>query len=40
MAAVIDHFGLFGLDEVPFGWARVIGLAMLAGGAALLLVRA
>jgi bacterial/archaeal transporter family-2 protein len=39
MASVIDHFGLFGLDEVPLGWARVLGIVLLSGGAALLLVR-
>ena len=39
MASVIDHFGLFGLDEVPLGWARVLGVVLLATGAALLLVR-
>jgi transporter family-2 protein len=35
MAAVIDHFGLLGQDEIPIGWSRVLGLALLAAGAAL-----
>ncbi|MFN2470609.1 MAG: DMT family transporter [Gaiellaceae bacterium] len=35
MAAVIDHFGLFGQGEVPIGWARLLGLALLAAGSAL-----
>jgi bacterial/archaeal transporter family-2 protein len=37
MAAVIDHFGLFGQDPIAIGWVRVLGLALLAGGSALLL---
>ena len=35
MAAVIDHFGLFGQDEIPIGGLRLLGLALLAGGSAL-----
>jgi transporter family-2 protein len=37
MAAVIDHFGLFGQDAIALGWMRLLGLGLLAGGSALLL---
>jgi uncharacterized membrane protein YdcZ (DUF606 family) len=37
MAAVIDHFGLFGQDAIEIGWVRLAGLVLLAGGSALLL---
>ncbi len=39
MAAVIDRFGLFGLDRIALTWARVAGLLLLAVGAALTLKR-
>jgi uncharacterized membrane protein YdcZ (DUF606 family) len=39
MAALIDQFGLLGQDEVALTWPRVLGLALLAAGAALSLVR-
>ena len=39
MAAVIDRFGLFGLDRIPFHWPRLLGIALLAAGAALSLRR-
>ena len=35
MGAVIDRFGLFGLEQIPIGWPRVLGIALLAIGAAL-----
>jgi transporter family-2 protein len=35
MGAVIDRFGLFGLDQIPIGWPRLLGIALLAVGAAL-----
>jgi transporter family-2 protein len=35
MAAVIDALGLFGFDRVPLHWPRIIGIVLLAGGAAL-----
>ncbi len=38
MAAVIDGFGLFGLDQVAIGWPRLLGIALLGIGAALSLV--
>jgi transporter family-2 protein len=39
MGAVIDRFGLFGVDRVTLQWPRVIGIALLAAGAALTLKR-
>ena len=39
MAAVIDRFGLFGLDRIALTWTRVAGLLLLAVGAALTLKR-
>ena len=39
MGVVIDYFGLFGLNRIPLNWARVTGLVLLAGGAALVLKR-
>jgi transporter family-2 protein len=39
MAAVIDRFGLFGLDKIAFHWERLLGIALLAAGAALSLKR-
>jgi bacterial/archaeal transporter family-2 protein len=35
MGAVIDRFGLFGLEQIPMGWPRLLGIALLAVGAAL-----
>jgi bacterial/archaeal transporter family-2 protein len=35
MGAVIDGFGLFGLERLPIGWPRVAGIALLAAGAVL-----
>jgi transporter family-2 protein len=31
-AALIDHFGLFGLEQVGFDWVKGLGLAFLAAG--------
>jgi len=39
MGAVIDRYGLFGVDRVALAWPRVVGLALLAAGAALTLKR-
>ncbi|MGB4504891.1 MAG: DMT family transporter [Syntrophaceticus sp.] len=36
-ALIIDHFGLFGLREIPFTWWKVLGIAFLATGAKLML---
>ena len=35
MGAAIDRFGLFGLEQIPIGWERALGIALLAVGAAL-----
>ncbi|HZQ65811.1 MAG TPA: DMT family transporter [Gaiellaceae bacterium] len=35
MAAVIDRLGLFGFDRVALHWPRVLGIVLLATGAAL-----
>ena len=37
MGVVIDALGLFGLERIPFSWERAVGLALLAGGAVLVL---
>lgn len=39
MATLIDRFGLFGLERIVLGWERLLGLALLALGAALVLRR-
>jgi transporter family-2 protein len=39
MAALIDRFGLFGLEQIPFHWPRLLGIVLLAAGAALSLKR-
>jgi len=36
-AALIDHFGLFGLQKIPFNLLKLAGVALLAVGAWLLL---
>ena len=35
MGAAIDRFGLFGVDRIALHWPRVIGIVLLAAGAAL-----
>jgi transporter family-2 protein len=40
MAAVIDRFGLFGVDQIALTWPRVLGIVLLAAGAALSLHKA
>jgi bacterial/archaeal transporter family-2 protein len=39
MGAAIDRFGLFGLDRIGLEWPRLLGLALLAVGAALSVTR-
>jgi transporter family-2 protein len=39
MGAAIDRLGLFGVDRVALSWPRVVGLVLLALGAALTLRR-
>ena len=38
-ATVIDRFGWFGFDRVGLDWPRIVGIALLAAGAALTLRR-
>ena len=37
VAAAIDRFGWFGVSPIPLEWTRVVGILLLAGGAALVL---
>ena len=37
--AVIDRFGLFGVDQIALSWPRLLGIVLLGAGAALSLVR-
>ena len=39
LAAVIDRYGWFGVEQVAFSWSRVLGIALLVAGAALTLRR-
>ena len=39
MATAIDRFGLFGVERIAIGWNRLLGLTLLALGAALILRR-
>ncbi len=39
MGAVIDRFGLFGVEQVGISWPRAAGMILLAAGAALSLSR-
>jgi transporter family-2 protein len=39
LAAVIDRYGWFGVEQVAFSWARVAGIGLLVVGAALTLRR-
>ena len=39
LGTAIDRFGWFGVEQVPVSTARVIGLVLLAAGAALTLKR-
>jgi bacterial/archaeal transporter family-2 protein len=39
LAAVIDRFGWFGVQQIAFSWLRVVGIALLVVGAALTLRR-
>ncbi|MTI58900.1 MAG: DMT family transporter [Firmicutes bacterium] len=36
-ASFIDHFGIFGLEEIPFTWIKLVGVFFLAAGVRLLL---
>ncbi|HHT37130.1 MAG TPA: DMT family transporter [Firmicutes bacterium] len=37
MAALVDHFGWFGLEAVPFNWWKGIGIVLMAASAWMLL---
>ena len=39
MGAIIDRFGLFGVDQIAISWPRALGIGLLGVGAALSLVR-
>jgi transporter family-2 protein len=39
MGAVIDRFGIFGVDQIGISWPRALGIGLLGAGAALSLVR-
>jgi bacterial/archaeal transporter family-2 protein len=39
MGAVIDRFGLFGVDQIAITWPRALGIVLLGAGAALSLAR-
>jgi transporter family-2 protein len=39
MGLVIDRYGLFGFDRIALTWPRMLGIALLAAGAALSLHR-
>ena len=39
MGALIDRFGLFGVDQIAISWPRALGIGLLGVGAALSLVR-
>ena len=39
MGAVIDRYGLFGVHQIALTWPRLLGIALLAAGAALSLYR-
>jgi transporter family-2 protein len=39
MGAMIDRFGLFGVQEIAISWPRALGIALLGIGAALSLAR-
>ncbi len=36
-AVLIDHFGMFGLRQIPFTWWKLAGIVLLATGAKLML---
>jgi transporter family-2 protein len=39
MGAVIDRYGLFGVDQIAISWPRALGIVLLGIGAALSLTR-
>ena len=39
MGAVIDRFGLFGVEQIAISWPRALGILLLGAGAALSIAR-
>ena len=39
MGALIDRLGLFGVEQIGLSWPRILGIVLLAAGAALSLVK-
>ena len=39
LAAIIDRYGWFGVEQIAYSWPRVLGIALLVAGAALTLRR-
>ena len=39
LAAIIDRYGWFGVDQIALSWTRLLGLGLLVAGAALTLRR-
>ena len=39
MGAVIDRFGLFGVEQIAISWPRALGIVLLGAGAALSLAK-
>jgi transporter family-2 protein len=39
IGALIDRFGLFGVDQIALTWPRLVGIVLLGAGAALSLAR-
>ncbi|MDO9536620.1 MAG: DMT family transporter [Bacillota bacterium] len=37
-AVIIDHFGLFGMEAIPFSWWKILGLVLLAAGTRIMLI--
>jgi transporter family-2 protein len=38
-AYIIDHFGLFGMEKIPFNYLKLIGIALIVTGSKILLHR-
>ncbi|MEJ6952424.1 DMT family transporter [Natronospora cellulosivora (SeqCode)] len=38
-ACIIDHFGAFGLERIPFSWYKLFGLLLLVAGVRLMLIQ-
>jgi bacterial/archaeal transporter family-2 protein len=32
ISLIIDHFGLFGVQHIPFNWERILGVVLMIGG--------